>query len=459
MLGPPLPPWWALPPARVPWALLVAAAAAGTTAALTLPGTRAGLPLTLVLLVAAAVVVASRRGRRPAGDLALSMPATGLALVPAVRAETLLVVLATLTVTGLLAVLALERTRWPGLLLAPALLPVAAVRGVDWLVRRPPVDVRRPRQPGAWLAGLGSAVVVVVVLVALLASADAAFARLVSLPVPDGLGVRAVLGVTVVALVLGLGTACRPPRPERARHSRAASPVEWVLPLLGADAVLTAFLLVQAAVLADPAAALAGTGVTPAAWAREGFGQLVVVTLLVLLTLGWAVRRADPAAVLQRRLLRVGGGALALLTLGVVATAVSRMALYADRFGATTLRLYVVVFELWLAVVVVLVAVSWLRGRSDRLPRAVLATAAWVLLALAAVGPDAAVARYDVERFGRTGVVDTAYLATLSADAVPVLLHLTEPERTAALRGRAPHDDPWYAVNLARLRADSLLRG
>jgi nitrogen-specific signal transduction histidine kinase len=443
--GPPRPPWWPAPVGRVPWPLAVTALGSGALAAATLPGARAGLPLTLLLLAGVAVVVLRRRGRRTDGDLALLLPAAGLALVPALRAETLLVVLASTTTLGLLAVLAFERTRWPGLLLAPVLLPVAAARGAAWLVARPPVHLGRPRQARAWLAGAAAAVVVVLVLVALLASADAAFARLVQVPLPAWAGWRGVLGLLVAALALGLGTAAAPPRPERGLLGRAGSPAEWALPLLGADAVLAAFLTVQGAVLLDPEAALAGTGVTPAAWAREGFGQLVAVTLLVLLTLGWAVRRSDPAVAMQRHLLRGGGGVLALLTLGVVASALSRMWLYADRFGGTTLRLYVVVFELWLAVVVVLVVLMWLRGRPGGLPRAVLATAAWVLLGLAAAGPDAVVARYDVERFQRTGSIDTAYLASLSADAVPALLRLPQPERAEVLGDRRPHEDPWYA--------------
>ena len=379
--------------------------------------------------------------------------------MPALRAEALLVVMAALTSAGLLAMVALERTRWAGLASAPALLLAAAVRGVAWTVARPPVAVGRPRHPGAWLVGGGGGLLLVVTLWTLLASADAAFARLLTPRLPDGLGGRVVLGLVVAALLLGLGTASAPPVRERLRVSRAVSAVEWALPLLGADLVLGAFLAVQAAVLVDPEATLAGTGVTPAGWARKGFGQLVVVTVLVLLTLGWAVRRSDPAVPSQRRLLRGGGGLLALLTLGVVASAVSRMVLYADRFGGTTLRLYVIVFELWLAVVVVLVAVVWLAGRADRLPRAVLATAAWLLLALAAAGPEAVVARYDVERLERTGLVDSSYLATLSADAVPALLDLPADERAVALGGREPHDDPWYAVNLSRLRADALLGG
>lgn len=61
--------------------------------------------------------------------------------------------------------------------------------------------------------------------------------------------------------------------------------------------------------------------------------------------------------------------------LAVVASALARMAFYAAQFGATTLRLYVVVFEVWLAVVVVLVAATWVAGRVGDLPRAVAGTA------------------------------------------------------------------------------------
>ncbi len=229
----------------------------------------------------------------------------------------------------------------------------------------------------------------VVVLVQLLAAADPAFARLVVWQVPDGLAPRLVLAVLAALVLLGLGVASlAPPPPEQGVARPSPSPAEWAVPLLLADAVLLVFLLVQGAVLFDPATALAGTGVTPSQWAREGFGQLVAVTVLLLLTLGWAVRRVDRAEARQARLLLGGGGVMSLLALAVVASALSRMAFYTDQFGATSLRLYVVVFEVWLAVVVLLVALTWLRRRVALLPRAVVVTAGAAVLLLAAVGPD-----------------------------------------------------------------------
>ena len=94
------------------------------------------------------------------------------------------------------------------------------------------------------------------------------------------------------------------------------------------------------------------------------------------------------------------------------------------------------------------------------LPRAVVASAAIALLALAVANPDALIARYNVTRFEETGKLDTRYLDNLSADAVPVLTHLPEPQRSCALDRVAENLDtetPWHAVNVARVRARHLI--
>lgn len=459
--APVAPPWWPGPRRSVPWSSLVLAVGAGVVAALTLVGARAGLQVAALLLTCVGLVVVLRRGRGTVrGDTSLLRLAAVLAVVPVLRAEPLLVALAVAGSLGLLGVVALRRRRWPGVLLSGALGLVAVGRAAAWLVARPPVRVHRPQQVAAWFRGAAAGLALAVALVVLLASADAAFARLVDVRLPDDLAARAAVGVGVAGLLLGLTFATlAPPRPDVAVRARPAPAAEWALPLVLADAVLVAFLLVQGAVLFDPAAALSGTGVTPAQWARQGFGQLVAVTVLLLAALGWAVRRIDAAVPRHVRLLRAAGGLLSVLVLAVVASALSRMAFYSAQFGATSLRLYVVVFEVWLAVVVVLVAVTWALGRAADLPRAVVGTAAAALALLAVLGPDATAAAYNVERFAGTGQVDTAYLRSLSADAVPALSRLPEPERSCALAGRTPATDPWYAWNVGRARGDSALTG
>ncbi len=80
------------------------------------------------------------------------------------------------------------------------------------------------------------------------------------------------------------------------------------------------------------------------------------------------------------------------------------------------------------------------------------------LLGIAAINPDAWIARHNIERYEETGKVDVDYLATLSDDAVPVLATaLPEPLRSQALDGRTPADDDWLAWNLGRWRAAEYL--
>ena len=89
---------------------------------------------------------------------------------------------------------------------------------------------------------------------------------------------------------------------------------------------------------------------------------------------------------------------------------------------------------------------------------AVVATAAG-LLAFSLSSPDRRVAERNVDRWRQTGMIDIGYLRTLSADAVPALVELPEPERRRAtmdLREQL-RSDPWGSANLSRIRARRLL--
>jgi hypothetical protein len=137
------------------------------------------------------------------------------------------------------------------------------------------------------------------------------------------------------------------------------------------------------------------------------------------------------------------------------------MDLYADSYGLTRLRVLVTVCEMWLGLTFVLVLVAGLRLRALWLPRAVVAAGVLALLSLAAVNPDGLIADRNVTRFEQTGHIDTAYLSTLSADAVPALNRLTGDERDCALTSIATDlgtdADDWRGWNLARRQARNLL--
>jgi len=223
-----------------------------------------------------------------------------------------------------------------------------------------------------------------------------------------------------------------------------------------------AFVLVQVgALLGGHAFVLRTAGLSYAGYARAGFGQLVVVTLLTLLVVAVAARRAPRATPRQATGSRVALAVLCIGTLAVVASAVRRMSLYVDAFGLTRMRITVLVAEVALGVVLVLVVAAGVRWRGGWLPVAVVQVAALAVLGLALADPDALIVRHNagIERFvdGRAAP-DLDYLRGLSADAVAAAGSVDDPVRSAVLTdARLPSPDGWAGWNLGRARAAEVL--
>ncbi|MEU1245751.1 DUF4153 domain-containing protein [Micromonospora arida] len=366
-------------------------------------------------------------------------------------------------VTGTLAV---TGGRSPlGMLVAVTLPPAATVRALPWAVRG--VRDTRPAGSGVGFGRILTSLTISAVLLTLFgllfSSADAVFAELVTGLLPD-ISLPGVIGWTFRLVVIGgglLGGAylvTRPPDLEglRPRPSRPVHRLEWTLPLVLLDALFAAFVLVQLTVLFGGAGHVLRTaGLTYAQYARGGFWQLLAVTALTLLVIAVAARRAPKATRADRLLVRVLLGTLTALSLVIVASALYRMQVYADAYGATRLRLVVATMELWLGLLFLLVGVAVVRLRAEWLPRLVIGTAVLALLGLALVNPDRLIADRNVDRYLETGRLDVDYVSGLSADAVPALARLPDPMRICALTQIAaeqPRDGLW-ATNLGRLRA------
>jgi hypothetical protein len=405
---------WPDPAAPVAAATLLAAGAAGAVAAFAVPDALPGAGLVVTGALAAAAVVLQRRAWSGA-ELALAGLAGALLLVAAVRDAPWLVALCLLASAGLGALAVSSADGWTATLLTPAAVPLAALRALPWVARgtaagRP--DARR------WVAVVRTAAVTAVLLAvfgALLASADAAFARLVELALPElrlgELPARLVLGGLVTGLVLGASyLALAPPPWSRVQvpPGRPARRTEWLVPVGALDLLLLSFLTVHSTVLfGGRDHVLRTAGLTAAEYARSGFAQLLAVTVLVLLVVAAAVRWAPGAEPRDRRVVRAALGLLLALTLAVAASALVRLHLYEQAYGATSARLFAAAVEGWLVVVLLLVAwagAHWPGARSARrrwgaaLPRAVAASAGLVLLALAVVDADGLVASRNVDR-------------------------------------------------------------
>ncbi|GAA5026258.1 DUF4153 domain-containing protein [Streptomyces siamensis] len=477
---------WAVPPSPTPWtadlgvrepapvrtATLWAALATGLLSMFLLgDGVAVNLLLVAVPAAVAAYFAAQAAGRRMrAWTVVWAAGGIGLLVVPALRDADWPSFLAVVSAIAL-GSLALHGGRsWPAVLLGPIGMFNSLVTGPAWGWRgvRERFGGRR-RSVGAVLRALVVTAVLLLVFGALFAGADAAFADLLGDLMPDasvsgGPWRLVLLAFGVVGALAAAHTAAAPVQWDRVQvpAGRPRGRVEWALPLVVLTALFAAFNAVQLAVLfGGYEAVLKKTGQTYSEYARQGFWQLLLVTLLTLLVVVFALRWAPRGDARDWTLVRGVLGTLCALAIVVVASAVRRMDMYVEAYGLTRLRVSVLAVEMWLGVVIVLIMAAGVWG-ARWLPRAVAASAAVGVLAFGLVSPDGLIAERNVQRYEETGKFDLDYAGSLSADAVPALDKLKEPLRSCALRPIAndlgESDDPWYATSWGEARARDILR-
>ncbi|WP_433386876.1 DUF4153 domain-containing protein [Micromonospora sp. KLBMP9576] len=345
--------------------------------------------------------------------------------------------------------------------------PFAAFRGQPWVRGH----LRGSVNPGLARRVVGSAAATLAALVvfgALLSSADGAFSVLLGEVIPEvnvGTVVRwiflaAVGGLSAVAAVytlaapVDLSTVDRP-------GTRRFGLVEWAPVITALTLLFAGFVAVQFTVLfGGQRHVLRTAGLSYAQYARSGFWQLVVVTMLTLAVLGGVARWARRDSATERHLLRILLGLLSALSFVIVVSALSRMYTYQKVYSFTGERLFVMAFELLLGTVFLMILVAGLRWRGAWIPGTTVALAVVMLLGLAVLNPEDYAARRNIARYEQTGKIDAWYLRALSADATPALTRLPGPVRRCTLSWIAKdleEQDPWYAWNLGRVRARAAL--
>jgi hypothetical protein len=453
-------------------------------------------PVAITLLVAGGWIV-RRQPRLPALDAWLGPAAIGFAAFAAVRSDPSLVALDVLTALALaggalasyggrmvvsrsfggLLGLAASAIGWG----AAGAIPAIADARVVVPSRRSVARATSPMLPV--VRGMLIAIPVLLVFVALFASADAVFSRLMDdlfrfdVEIGD-VGWRVVLAIALAWLTAGglaFAAVASEPRAEAPPTStRLVGTTELVTILVSVNLVFAVFVALQGAYLFGGLDTLATTGMTYAAYARRGFFELVVVAILA----GGLIIAAEQLARHRSRLLIVAAVALAIQTGAVLVSAALRLRLYQEAYGWTELRLYVLstIIVLGVALLALVVAVA-----TDRVPwmghvLIVAGLAAGIVLNL--IGPVRFITEQNVARVvdpglvppnGRSGL-DVDYASSLGDDAVPALIRALPALGTDARQQlgeqlrfrldemrRDPQLDAWQSWNAGRSAARQAL--
>lgn len=179
-------------------------------------------------------------------------------------------------------------------------------------------------------------------------------------------------------------------------------------------------------------------GLTFAEYAREGFFQLCIVACInaaVLIAFSLLVRKKEGS---REILCRIYQSVIAFFTLILIATALSKMALYIDSYGLTHKRVYASWLMALLFVIFVLVLLKqWL----VRLPfmKASIVAAVLFFALIALPNTDAVIASYNVDRYldGTLSGVDIDELEELGISSVEARIRLEKEWRSREKLGIA----------------------
>lgn len=255
---------------------------------------------------------------------------------------------------------------------------------------------------------------------------------------------------------------------DRVRIPRpSVAPTEITIALSLISILFVVFLAVQVRYLFGGSELVEVTaGLSYAEYARRGFFELVAATVFVvpvLLIADWAAAEDEDAG---KRVMRATSTVLVLLLVGVLASAAYRMWIYQEAYGLTEDRVYGTAFMLWLTVVLGWLALTVLRGRRRGFVFGAAVAGLTCIASLHIVNPHALITRVNIERASKGAEVDAGYLRTLSADAVPTLIArvgvLPETERCAVTqmlkkRWSGERTGGWRTWNLSDARARDMV--
>lgn len=251
----------------------------------------------------------------------------------------------------------------------------------------------------------------------------------------------------------------------------ALDQIETSILLCSINILFFIFTLVQLTYLFKGESNITAHGFTYAQYARRGFFELITVagiSFLLLITVEKYITKKKTGHIPGFKILST---VLILQVLLIMASAFTRLSLYEEAYGFTTLRLYSHSFIILLAIIFCLLLYKILIDITDnKFAFNVFLSIMLFMTAMNCINPDSCIARKNIERFELTGKMDINYLSQLSDDAIPVIIEALndlddnlKKELFHELYWRSQDTNSsalsqWQSLNISRRKANVILQ-
>lgn len=235
------------------------------------------------------------------------------------------------------------------------------------------------------------------------------------------------------------------------------------------DALYVFFIAIQFSYLFGSLTDSLPHNLTYAQYARKGFFELVVVTLINLVILIGNLNYVNASEKKVAKAVKVLNTTLVISTFIMLLSAHFRMSLYEEAFGFTYLRILTHVFMGYLFVLFTLsLAKIW--RQSVPLLKSFIVVSLITYTLLNYINIDQLIAKNNIERYNQGNPIDISYLTTLSYDAVPELVDFMNSATDQVLVNELENKlrnkkdalarvTPWQSFNISKYKAqESLLK-
>lgn len=235
------------------------------------------------------------------------------------------------------------------------------------------------------------------------------------------------------------------------------------------DAIYLTFTIIQFSYLYGGATGALPTSFTYAEYARRGFFELIFVTLINLSILLLFISYRNLLDKISKNIINTLLSLTLIFTLVMLFSSNYKLTLYESSYGYTDLRIFVHMFLITLLILFAIILIGIWRD-SFPLTKVLIISLLTIYVVVNYVNVEKIVAIENIKRFEQTTKIDFDYLSSLSYDALPAMIQLTESANVDIANAAkeylqrkklilAHENKSWYEFNYSKYRAKKLLSG